>query len=145
MSSRTRSSPRCAMRCDRLRRRGSRWLPMAVIDPNKSLGPVQQTQSPSRLLLSIVTPAFNEAQNLPVFYDRLCNTMQSIDMDWEWFVVDDHSHDGTFAFVSNLAQRDPRVRGARFSRNFGAHTALTCGLHNARGDCIAALAADLQD
>ena len=39
------------------------------------LGPIQQTQSPSRLLLSIVTPAFNEAQNLPVFYDRLCKTM----------------------------------------------------------------------
>ena len=33
----------------------------------------------------------------------------------------------------------------RFARNFGAHTALTCGLHLARGECVAALAADLQD
>jgi dolichol-phosphate mannosyltransferase len=98
-----------------------------------------------RPLLSIVTPAFNEVENLPLFYDRLCRTMKAIDMDWEWVVVDDHSRDGTFHFVSQVAARDARVRGVRFSRNFGAHTALTCGLNMSRGDCIAALAADLQD
>ncbi len=118
---------------------------MTIIAPDKSRGPVQHIPARSRPLLSVVTPAFNEAQNLPIFYERLCKTMQSIDMDWEWFVVDDHSHDDTFEFISKLAQRDLRVRGLRFSRNFGAHTALTCGLHNARGDCVAALAADLQD
>jgi len=98
-----------------------------------------------RPLLSVVTPAFNEAGNLPTFYARLCKTMQSIDMDWEWVIVDDHSQDDTFAVITSLANTDPRVRGVRFSRNFGAHTALACGLHRARGDCVTALAADLQD
>ncbi len=42
----------------------------------------------------------------------------------------------TFAVVSRLAERDRRVRGVRFARNFGAHTAATCGLHEARGDCV---------
>src|SRR5262249_43851042 len=95
-------------------------------------------------LLSVVTPAYNEADNLPVLYDRLCTVMRSLGVDWEWVVVDDHSRDATFAVVSRLAARDPRVRGLRFARNFGAHTALTCGLHHARGDCVVALAADLQ-
>ena len=96
-------------------------------------------------LLTIVTPAFNEAKNLPVLYERLCETMRSIDMDWEWVVVDDHSRDTTFSVIADLAQRDPRVRGTRFARNFGAHMALTCGLHQATGDCVVALAGDLQD
>jgi dolichol-phosphate mannosyltransferase len=118
---------------------------MGLVVPEKLRDSLQHQPTPSRGLLSIVTPAFNEAENLPTFYERLCKTMQSIDMDWEWFVVDDHSKDDTFEFISDLAQRDSRVRGVRFSRNFGAHTALTCGLHNSRGDCVAALAADLQD
>lgn len=96
-------------------------------------------------MISIVTPAFNEVQNLPVLYERLRRTMESQEVDWEWIVIDDHSDDATFGVIAELARRDPRVRGVRFARNFGAHTALTCGLHEARGDCVAALAADLQD
>jgi polyisoprenyl-phosphate glycosyltransferase len=96
-------------------------------------------------MISIVTPAFNEARNLPVLYERICATMESLGLDWEWIVVDDHSEDATFAVVTRLAERDRRVRGLRFTRNFGAHTAVMCGLHQAQGDCVAALAADLQD
>lgn len=95
--------------------------------------------------LSIVTPAYNEAENLPVLYERLCATMQTLSLEWEWLVVDDHSHDATFAVVRGLAERDPRVRGLRLARNSGAHAALTCGLHHARGDGAVGLAADLQD
>ncbi len=98
-----------------------------------------------KTLLSIVTPAFNEAENLPVLYERICRVMASLNVDWEWVVVDDHSQDATFEIIAGLARKDARVRGSRFARNFGAHTALTCGLHQARGDCVAALAADLQD
>ncbi len=99
----------------------------------------------ARPLVSVVTPAYNEAENLFLLYDRLRATMDALAVDWEWVVVDDHSADATFAVIARLAERDPRVRGLRFARNFGAHTALTCGLHHARGDCVAALAADLQD
>ena len=96
-------------------------------------------------MISIVTPAYNEAANLPPLYERICTTMEALGHDWEWIVVDDHSADTTFAVVSRLAERDRRVRGLRFARNFGAHTAATCGLHEARGDCVTVLAADLQD
>jgi glycosyltransferase involved in cell wall biosynthesis len=99
----------------------------------------------SRPVISVVTPAYNEARNLAVLYDRLCATRDVLGVEWEWVIVDDHSHDETFAVVRDLAARDARVRGFRFARNFGAHTALTCGLHQARGDCVAALAGDLQD
>ncbi|HLB45533.1 MAG TPA: glycosyltransferase, partial [Anaerolineales bacterium] len=38
-----------------------------------------------------------------------------------------------------------RVSAVRFSRNFGSHAAIACGLHRAHGACAAVLAADLQD
>ncbi|MBM4429744.1 MAG: glycosyltransferase family 2 protein [Chloroflexi bacterium] len=98
-----------------------------------------------RPLLTIVTPAYNEAENLPVLYQRLGDVLASTDTDWEWIVVDDHSTDGTFEVFADLAGQDGRLRGFRFSRNFGSHTAVTCGLHRARGDCAIVLAADLQD
>jgi dolichol-phosphate mannosyltransferase len=98
-----------------------------------------------RRLISIVTPAFNEAQNLPVLYERLRATMDALEEAWEWVIVDDHSRDDTFAVITALSERDPRVHGLRFTRNFGAHTALMCALHHARGHCVANLAGDLQD
>jgi len=105
-------------------------------------------ESPSRRpLLTVVTPAYNEAENLPALYQRLRNVLDGVgvDMDWEWIVVDDHSSDKTFAVLSLLAEQDDRLRGFRFSRNFGSHMAITCGLHQACGDCAVIMAADLQD
>lgn len=98
-----------------------------------------------RSLLSIITPAYNEAENLPLLYERLSNVLDSLTINWEWIVVDDHSVDKTFTAITNIAERDSRVHGIRFSRNFGSHTAMTCGLHYAKGDCAVIMAADLQD
>jgi polyisoprenyl-phosphate glycosyltransferase len=97
------------------------------------------------MMLSIITPAFNEAANLPALYDRLAGTMARLGVEWEWVIVDDHSRDETFAVVQSLAARDPRVRGLRFARNSGSHVAITCGLHQVAGDAAIMIAADLQD
>lgn len=96
-------------------------------------------------LLSIITPAFNEAENLPHLYAGLVETLGATGVDWEWIVVDDHSRDRTFEVVSDLAARDPRVTGVRFARHAGSHTAIACGLHEATGRAAALLAGDLQD
>lgn len=98
-----------------------------------------------RPIISVVTPAYHEADSLPELYERLRNVLDREEMDWEWVIVDDHSRDGTFSVIRNLAAKDSRIRGIRLARNTGAHMALTCALHAARGDCAIALAADLQD
>jgi dolichol-phosphate mannosyltransferase len=95
--------------------------------------------------LSVITPAFNEAANLPVLYERLAAVMARLGLDWEWVIVDDHSRDDTFTVITQLAARDPRVRGIRLARNTGSHAAITCGLHQVRGDAAVMMAADLQD
>jgi dolichol-phosphate mannosyltransferase len=96
-------------------------------------------------MISILTPAFNEAANLPRLYERLVETMRRVGGDWEWVVVDDHSRDETFAVIEALAMRDTRVRGFRLARNSGSHVAITCGLHQVEGNAAVMMAADLQD
>ena len=96
-------------------------------------------------MLSVITPALNERENLPEFYHRLVSVLANLEIPWEWLVVDDHSSDGTFEVVRHLCENDPRVRGVRLSRNFGSHAAIACGIDRAAGDCVVVLAADLQD
>lgn len=98
-----------------------------------------------RFLVSIVSPAYNESKNLPILHTLLTRTMEKLDVDWEWVVVDDHSSDNTFAVLSDLAHQDPRVRVFRLSRNFGSHAAIMCALKHSRGGLAIAVAADLQD
>ena len=98
-----------------------------------------------RVLVSVITPAWNEAANLPAMYTRLQAVADAEGFDWEWIVVDDHSTDQTFEVVRSLAARDARVQGVRLARNSGSHVAIACGLDEARGDAAVVLAADLQD
>lgn len=99
----------------------------------------------NRPLLSVVTPAYNEAQNLPVLYERLVRVLTGQALTWEWIVVDDHSGDDTFAVLTGIAEKDGDVHAIRLARNSGSHAAITCGLHHASGNCAVVLAADLQD
>ena len=96
-------------------------------------------------MLSIVTPAFNEAPNLEALYAQLVRFFERTGGDWEWIVVDDHSRDDTFGVIERLSLLDGRVRGFRLARNSGSHVAITCGLHHAQGDAAVMMAADLQD
>ena len=96
-------------------------------------------------MISIVTPAFNEGQNLNVVHARIVETMTKLAVKWEWIVVDDHSRDETFAVIQRLSTGDARVRGVRLARNSGSHVAIGCGMHLAAGDAVIMMAGDLQD
>lgn len=96
-------------------------------------------------LLSVITTAYNERQNLPVLYERLSRALDEARIPWELIVVDDHSADGTFDVITEISARDARVRGVRLSRNVGSHSSIRCAIENARGACLVQIAADLQD
>jgi dolichol-phosphate mannosyltransferase len=96
-------------------------------------------------VISIVTPAFNEAENLKGLHARIVETMTTLAVKWEWIVVDDHSRDGTFAVIQRLSAADARVRGVRLARNSGSHVAIACGMNLAAGDAVIMMAGDLQD
>lgn len=95
-------------------------------------------------LLSVVVPAFNEAANLPYFYERLHSVLEKDRCRFELVVVDDGSTDQTLAVIKKLRLREPRVHYISLSRNFGHQAALLAGLERARGDVVISMDADLQ-
>jgi len=93
--------------------------------------------------ISVVVPAFNEAQNIPQLVERVARALRE-ESDWELIVVDDGSTDDTLPVLKKLAETVPNVRYLSLTRNFGHQTALKAGLDHARGNCVISLDADLQ-
>jgi dolichol-phosphate mannosyltransferase len=99
-----------------------------------------------RPLVTVVTPVFNEVDNLPRF-ERVVREklLDHADVEFRVLFVEDGSTDGSWAAIRDVCRRDGRFAGLRLSRNFGSHAALCAGLHRAGGDAVAILACDLQD
>jgi glycosyltransferase involved in cell wall biosynthesis len=96
--------------------------------------------------VSIVIPVYHNELNLPHLFPRLLGLADANPQyDFEYVFVDDGSGDNSFEILTDLAKRDPRVRVVKLSRNFGASAAIMAGLHYVSGDCVAIIAADLQD
>lgn len=99
----------------------------------------------STQLLSIVIPAYNEQEVLPEFHRRLCEVLDVLPITAEIVYVNDGSQDGTLALLHKLHEQDERVAVVDLSRNFGKEIALSAGLHQAGGDAVIVIDADLQD
>ena len=96
-------------------------------------------------LLSVVVPAYNEAEGLAELYARVSGVMDKLGEPWELVLVNDGSRDATLAAMERLRSNDPRVAVVNLSRNFGKEIATTAGLDFARGEAVVILDADLQD
>lgn len=98
-----------------------------------------------RPTLSVVAPCFNEEGALPEFLRRVGAVLDGIGGTSEIVVVDDGSRDGTWAVMTQAAERDRRIVAVRLMRNHGHQLALTAGLSVCRGERVLIIDADLQD
>ena len=94
---------------------------------------------------SLVIPSYNEEGVMPELAARLVGVMDALDGDAEAILVDDGSRDRTYELMLEAAEKDPRIRVVRLSRNFGHQIALTAGVDLAAGDAVIVMDADLQD
>lgn len=94
--------------------------------------------------LSLVLPAFNEADNIAVVLDRALAVLPVYTDDFEIIVVDDGSRDATARIVAGYADADPRIRLAGHERNRGYGAALTSGFRASTGDFVMFMDADRQ-
>ncbi len=101
-------------------------------------------QQRSKGLLTVVLPAYNEEASVPKAARVLASLLAQEDIPFELMFIDDGSRDGTWKAIQAQTKEDPRVRGVRFSRNFGKEAAIFAGLAQARGDCVAVMDCDLQ-
>ena len=103
---------------------------------------------PGSCLLSVIVPAYNEEEVLPIFHGRLVAALVNIKElagRWEVVYVNDGSKDGTLHILKELQRTNPAVGVAALSRNFGKEAAMSAGLKLARGDAVILIDADLQD
>lgn len=100
----------------------------------------------SKKKLTMVVPAYNEEEALPIFYEEAYRVEAELPgVEIEYLFIDDGSSDKTLEVLRSLHKKDARVRYVSFSRNFGKEAAIYAGLQNATGDYVAILDADLQD
>lgn len=96
--------------------------------------------------ISIIIPAYNEEEALPILYDRLEELMKNMNnYEFEILFVNDGSKDKTIEIIKDFRNKDERVCYVDFSRNFGKEIAMIAGLDYATGDCVIFMDADLQD
>ena len=95
--------------------------------------------------LSVVIPVFNESSLIEELVKRVKKNIQIITEDFEIIIVDDGSFDDTWKFIHAESVKEKRLRGIKFSRNFGHHYAITAGLQNSTGDWVVVMDGDLQD
>ena len=94
--------------------------------------------------LSIILPLHNEVDSIELLVKALHQSMNSWQGQWEIVCVDDGSKDGTWSRVKELTQVNPRIRGLRFTRNFGKEAAILAGLGAAQGEWVVVMDGDGQ-
>ena len=95
--------------------------------------------------LSLVIPAYNEAENIPVLLGRVGAALGEIRRPFEVLIVDDGSTDATPTLLAEGMEQYPWLRVLRMARNVGQSAAFDAGFKAARGQVIATIDADLQN
>ena len=98
-----------------------------------------------KIFISIVAPAFNEAENLPQLIDESAAAGQALGKDFEIIIANDDSDDDTSSVLDKLISQTPQLRVLDMKKRSGQTAALDATLRAARGKYIATLDADLQN
>lgn len=95
--------------------------------------------------LSIVIPVLDEEGSIPELVDRIRSVCDGAGFSFEVLLIDDGSTDETWDVIMEMHQRDARIAGLRFRRNYGKSAALAVGFERARGRYVITMDGDLQD
>ncbi len=96
--------------------------------------------------ITILIPAYNEAEVLRPLYERLGKLAhEASNYSFEFLFINDGSTDSTLEDIKQFAKNDKNISYLNLSRNFGKETAMIAGLDHASGDAVVIIDADLQD
>ena len=95
--------------------------------------------------LSIVISLFNEEESLPELISWIEKVATREKYEYEIIMVDDGSTDLSWKVITELAAKNPAIRGISFRRNYGKSAALYHGFKAAEGRVVITMDADLQD
>jgi glycosyltransferase involved in cell wall biosynthesis len=95
--------------------------------------------------VSIVTPCFNEEENIPELYDRIKRVMENQPYEYDHIFIDNASVDTSVDILRKLASQDRRVKVILNTRNYGQIRSPYHALMQASGDAVIGMSSDLQD
>ncbi|MDO9575938.1 MAG: glycosyltransferase [bacterium] len=95
-------------------------------------------------LVSIIVPAYNEEENIPLLVDAVDNMMKESRLHCELIIVDDGSEDETYIKAVGAQKNQNFIKVTRHKRRMGVTEALLSGFKMAEGDVFVYFPADLQ-
>lgn len=95
--------------------------------------------------ISVVIPLLNEEESLAELIAWIEKVMQQNHFSYEILLIDDGSTDRSWNIICQLHEKNPRVKGISFLRNYGKSAALQVGFKMAEGNVVITMDADLQD
>ena len=95
--------------------------------------------------ISIVTPTFNEEENIEKLCSEIALQMKKINYDYEHIVIDNLSTDSKVNILEKLTKMDKNLKVIVNSRNFGHIRSPIHGLLQASGNAVILMSADFQD
>ena len=95
--------------------------------------------------ISIVTPTFNEIENIEKLCVEIKNEITKIKCDYEHIIIDNSSTDGTIEKIKNLASKDKKIKVIINSKNYGHIRSPFYGILQSTGDATILMASDFQD
>ena len=95
--------------------------------------------------ISVVTPTYNEFDNIVKIYDEIKNKFKEINCEYEHIIIDNNSSDGTINKIKDLAKSDKNLKIIINSKNYGHIRSPFHGLLQSNGDATILMAADFQD
>lgn len=100
----------------------------------------------SKTLISIVTPTYNEIENIELLLNRIREVIAPLEQyDFEILVIDNCSKDGTQEKIRELAIKDKRIKAIFNARNFGHIRSPYYGILQSSGAATIYMASDFQD
>ena len=99
----------------------------------------------NKKLISIVTPCYNEEDNIEELCQRVADVMATQPYDYEHMCIDNCSTDGTVSKIKAIAAQDKRLKLIVNARNFGHIRSPYYGIQQSSGDACILIASDLQD
>ncbi len=95
--------------------------------------------------ISIITPVYNEQNNIKPFINRINEVLKNITQSFEIIFIMDPSSDETEKVIKEQANIDKKIKLLKLSRRFGQPSSTIAGIHNASGNRVVIIDVDLQD
>ena len=95
--------------------------------------------------ISIVTPTYNEEENIELLCKKVGNEFSKLNYDYEHIVIDNNSTDNTVTILRKICKNDKNVKVILNNKNYGHITSPYYGMLQSTGDATILINADFQD